>query len=73
MAATATHTRPVDTDALIHATALRERATSLRAQADHLPELLAASYRRRASEVELEAWVTEVQSGVPYDEVHSAA
>jgi hypothetical protein len=52
---------------------LRDRATSMRQQASGLDEILASSYRRRAAELELEAWIAEVQSGIPYDEVHSAA
>ena len=42
---------------------LNERAHSLRAQADGLPELLAKTYRRRAAELELEAWAIEVRNG----------
>jgi hypothetical protein len=45
----------------------------MRQQASGLPEILADSYRRRAAELELEAWIAEVQSGIPYDEVHPAA
>lgn len=52
---------------------LRDRAASMRQQASGLDEILASSYRRRAAELELEAWIAEVQSGIPYDEVHSAA
>lgn len=52
---------------------LRHRAESLRAQARHLPEVLAVTYRRRASELELEAWVREVEAGVPYDRIRPAA
>ena len=52
---------------------LRSRASGLRTQAGDLNEVLAASYRRRASELELEAWVAELQSGIPYDEVQSIA
>lgn len=62
-----------DPERLAHARALRERAASLRAQSAGLTELLAATYRRRAAELELEAWIAEVQSGIPYDEVHPAA
>jgi len=51
-----------------HVNVLNERAHSLRAQADGLPELLAKTYRRRAAELELEAWArrewaTEVRNG----------
>jgi hypothetical protein len=35
--------------------------------------VLATAYRRRASELEFESWVSELQSGVPYDQVHPAA
>lgn len=51
---------------------LRHRARSLRQQADHLDEVLAIAYRRRASELEMEAWVLEVQS-LPAGEVRPAA
>jgi hypothetical protein len=66
---------PTDIDPdLVHAAAvLRERAASLRAQAPSLPEVLASTYRRRASELELEAWVAQLQSGVPVEQVRSAA
>jgi hypothetical protein len=42
---------------------LTDRATSLRAQAETLPDLLAQTYRRRAAELELEAWATELRAG----------
>jgi hypothetical protein len=59
---------------LIHTSAiLRERATSLRTQADALTDVLAAAYRRRAAELELEAWVADVQAGVPQEQLHAAA
>jgi hypothetical protein len=38
-----------------------------------LPGVLASTYRRRASELELEAWVAELQSGVPVEQVQPAA
>ena len=44
-------------------TVLHDRATSLRMQAEGLPELLAQTYRRRAAELELEAWALELRSG----------
>lgn len=62
-----------DHERLTRARALRDRAASLRQQSAGLSELLAGSYRRRAAELELEAWIAEVQSGIPYDEVHPAA
>jgi hypothetical protein len=52
---------------------LRQRATSLRHQARVLTTPLASAYRRRASELEMEAWVSELQAGVPYDQVQPAA
>jgi hypothetical protein len=52
---------------------LRQRATSLRHQAGTLTRPLASAYRRRASELEFEAWISELQAGVPYDQVHPAA
>jgi hypothetical protein len=70
MTTTLDHTDAIDTEA---AELLRSRAASLRAQADALPELLATTYRRRAAELELQAWVTDVESGVPYDLIRPAA
>ena len=58
---------------LDQAHAFQQRAESLRAQAETLDAVLAATYRRRASELELEAFVSEVQSGIPYAEVHLPA
>ena len=52
---------------------LRQRAHSLRQQALSLTSPLATAYRRRASELEFEAWVSELQAGLPYDEVQPAA
>ncbi|MEZ5144041.1 MAG: hypothetical protein R2726_16200 [Acidimicrobiales bacterium] len=63
----------VDHELLDQAESMRRRAASLRSQAEHLGRVLATSYRRRASELELEAFVLEVQSGVPTDRVHTAA
>jgi hypothetical protein len=63
----------VDTDLVAQANSLRERAISLRAQADQLDSLVGPTYRRRASELELEAWVLEIQSGLPYDLIAGAA
>jgi hypothetical protein len=63
----------VDIDLVAQASSLRQRAASLRAQADQLDSLVGPTYRRRASELELEAWVLEIQSGLPYDSITSAA
>lgn len=68
-----THTTIViDQELVQNAKLLRERATSLRAQADMLTLPLAAAYRRHASELELEAWISEVQAGVPEDVLRAA-
>jgi hypothetical protein len=42
---------------------LADRAASLRDQADGLPSVLATTYRRRASELELEAFALELRAG----------
>jgi hypothetical protein len=63
----------IDRELLDQARQLRQRADSLRAQAPALTAMLGSAYRRRASELEFEAWVSELRSGVPYDQVHSAA
>jgi len=60
----------VDDQLLEFARSLSQRATSLRSQAESLPSVLAATYRRRASELELEAFIAEVQSGIAYDQIH---
>lgn len=46
-----------------NAIALERRASSLRSQADDLTTLEAMTYRRRAAELELEAWALRVRSG----------
>ena len=63
----------IDTELVEQARVLRQRAVSLRSQAPSLPEPLGSAYRRRASELEFESWVSELQAGLPYDQVHSAA
>jgi hypothetical protein len=60
----------VDTELLGLARSFTDRASSLRSQADSLPIVLADTYRRRASELELEAFIAEVQSGLDYDQIH---
>ncbi|MEZ5234163.1 MAG: hypothetical protein AB7W59_02360 [Acidimicrobiia bacterium] len=42
---------------------LRNRAEHLRHSAGAMHELVAQAYRRRAAELELEAWLTELQRG----------
>jgi len=68
-----TVTIEIDQALLDQARHLRQRAESLRAQSVGLSPVLATAYRRRASELEFESWVSELQSGVPYDQVHPAA
>jgi len=63
----------VDTELLTQAATIRRRASSLRSEADQLDEFVANSFRRRAAELELEAWVLEIQSGLPYDRISMAA
>jgi hypothetical protein len=65
--------RDIDEELVAQANTLRQRAHSLRHQASGLTAPLASAYRRRASELEFEAWVSELQSGLPYDQVHPAA
>jgi len=64
--------RHVDAALFDNAKILRERASSLRAQATMLTAPLASAYRRHASELELEAWISEVQAGVPEDRLQVA-
>ncbi len=52
---------------------LRSRACSLRIRAEATDGPLTVPYRRRASELMLEAWILEVRSGVPVSEIPSAA
>ena len=63
----------VEAQLLEQAHVLRQRADSLRTQAATLPSILAATYRRRASELELESFVIELQAGIPYDQVQMPA
>lgn len=73
MTTTTTITPTVDEVLVTEAANVRHRAESLRLQAATLDEVLATSYRRRASELEMEAWVLEVRAGVPDPELHTAA
>lgn len=63
----------VDHELVEQARALRDRSAALRLQAEGLDRFLATTYRRRASELELEAFVVELQAGIPYDQVHAPA
>ena len=62
VADTETTTQP-DYDLAVEAQLLRHRAESLRQQADLLDDVLGTTYRRRASELEMEAWILVVQAG----------
>jgi hypothetical protein len=63
----------VDAALLAEATQVRHRAERLRQQAAQLDDVLGMSYRRRASELEMEAWVLEIRAGVPEQFLHHAA
>jgi hypothetical protein len=49
-----------DTTAVTAATTMQGRARRLRAQAASLTPVLAETYRRRAAELDLQAWLEEV-------------
>lgn len=63
----------VDEALVAESAQMRQRAESLRVQAGRLDDVLATSYRRRASELEMEAWVLEIRAGVPEQLLHHAA
>lgn len=73
MSATATFATEIDERLVREAADLRHRATQLRRSAKPLDEVLGTSYRRRASELEMQAWVLELQAGVPNSKLHRAA
>ena len=73
MSTTTAPTPEIDTTLVAEATQMRQRAESLRQQAAQLDEVLGMSYRRRASELEMEAWVLEIRAGVPEQNLHHAA
>lgn len=54
-------------------TVLQRRADSLRQVADSVDPILANSYRRRASELELEAWIHIVRCGLTPEDSPLAA
>ncbi len=71
---TTTAPMPTVDEALVaEATQVRHRAERLRQQAAQLDDVLGMSYRRRASELEMEAWVLEIRAGVPEQLLHHAA
>ena len=49
-------------DVIRHTSALSRRADSLRGQAGDLRSPVALAYRRRASELELEAWAIKARN-----------
>jgi hypothetical protein len=56
--------RLIENDAeRFHAQALRQRADHLRRTSTTMHSLVAQAYRRRASELEFEAWLTDVRAG----------
>ena len=72
-ASTSTAVR-VDEALVAGAALMRRRAESLRHEAAEVDnELVARSFRRRASELELEAWVLEVRAGLPESQIRTAA
>ena len=71
---TTTHAIQIDEAMVAEAAQMRRRAEALRHEATDVDnELVARSFRRRASELELEAWVLEVRAGVPETQLHHAA
>lgn len=63
----------VDQAMVTDATRLRRRAASLRARAGSIDGPLNLSYRRRASELMLQAWLLDVRSGLPLTDIPAAA
>ncbi len=68
-----TPTSNIDQALVAEAAVVRHRAESLRQRSAGLDEMLSLSYRRRASELEMEAWLLEVRAGLPATEIHAAA
>jgi hypothetical protein len=73
MASTLIDRNLIDRELVAQAAGMRERAEHLRVQADAEPQLLGRTYRRRASELELEAFLVELSAGLPDDQVHAPA
>jgi hypothetical protein len=63
----------VDQAMVTDAMRLRRRAASLRARAGSIDGPLNLSYRRRASELMLQAWLLDVRSGLPLTDIPTAA
>lgn len=62
-------TEIIDPALALEASLHRQHAASLRRQADDLTDVLAASYRRRAAELELAAWALDARAGLRDAEV----
>ena len=73
MARTEAPPTEIDEELLDISQSLRDRASHLRSEAIELADILAPPYQRRAAELELEAWIAEVQSGIPYDDMSPIA
>jgi len=72
MATSATDPK-IDQAMVTDAMRLRRRAASLRTRAAAMDGPLNISYRRRASELMLQAWLLEVRSGRPLSDIPAAA
>ena len=68
-----TATPVIDTELVRYAHTLHSRAESLRNQSLTVDAVLAPTFRRRAAELELEAWATEVRAGLPESQLHMFA
>ena len=62
-----------DREMAAEALRIRRRALNLRARATSMDGPLCISYRRRASELMLQAWLLEVRSGLPFADIVAAA
>ena len=63
-ARTTTHLAIVDGMIEPEFTGLKQRAESLRRMAESVHEVLAPTYRRRASELELQLWLSQLRAGL---------
>lgn len=58
----------IDQGLAARAAALRERAQALREQATGLGVVVGATFRRRASELELAAWALDARAGIRHED-----
>ena len=49
--------------------ALKQRAEAMRRTADTLNDVLAHAYRRRASELEFQLWLSQLRAGLEVDPI----